>query len=195
MVVDMGHTHYNELANDGNTIYAATRLTGQIEEGPAGFSILAIDGDVVSWRFKPLVQPWPIAMTTAPADRRLVTRPHSLNHIPSGRATVHAKAWSVEGIAGVDCRIGDTEWRPMGRDASTQLWMLESAIPVGNFKIFVRATDPRGSTDIDSVEVITTSDDFRERCADGSDNDAVGAWDEKHIVGTRLGPNRNGRKW
>jgi Icc protein len=33
-LVDMGHTHYNELANDGTTIYAATRSTGQIEEGP-----------------------------------------------------------------------------------------------------------------------------------------------------------------
>ena len=34
--VDMGHTHYNELANDGRTIFMATRSTGQIEEGPAG---------------------------------------------------------------------------------------------------------------------------------------------------------------
>ncbi|MFM0229672.1 metallophosphoesterase family protein [Paraburkholderia sediminicola] len=52
--VDMGHTHYNELANDGRTIYASTRSTGQIEEGPAGFSLLAVDNGVVSWRFKPL---------------------------------------------------------------------------------------------------------------------------------------------
>ena len=35
LLVDMGHTHYNELANDGRTIFAATRSTGQIEEGPA----------------------------------------------------------------------------------------------------------------------------------------------------------------
>ena len=38
-LVDMGHTHYNELANDGTTIYAATRSTGQIEEGPVGYSL------------------------------------------------------------------------------------------------------------------------------------------------------------
>jgi 3',5'-cyclic-AMP phosphodiesterase len=42
-LVDMGHTHYNELANDGRTIYAATRSTGQIEEGDAGFSLVAVD--------------------------------------------------------------------------------------------------------------------------------------------------------
>jgi Icc protein len=29
-LVDMGHTHYNEIANDGQTLYTATRSTGQI---------------------------------------------------------------------------------------------------------------------------------------------------------------------
>jgi len=43
-LVDMGHTHYNELANDGRTIFAATRSTGQIEEGPVGYAIAALDG-------------------------------------------------------------------------------------------------------------------------------------------------------
>ena len=28
LLVDMGHTHYNELANDGRTIFSATRSTG-----------------------------------------------------------------------------------------------------------------------------------------------------------------------
>jgi 3',5'-cyclic-AMP phosphodiesterase len=32
IMVDMGHTHYNKIANDGQTIYATTRSTGQIEE-------------------------------------------------------------------------------------------------------------------------------------------------------------------
>jgi Icc protein len=51
----MGHTHYNELANDGRTLYTATRSTGQIEEGPVGFSVTNIDGDVISWKFLPLM--------------------------------------------------------------------------------------------------------------------------------------------
>jgi 3',5'-cyclic-AMP phosphodiesterase len=37
LAVDIGHTHYNEVANDGHTIYASTRSTGQIEEGPVGY--------------------------------------------------------------------------------------------------------------------------------------------------------------
>jgi Icc protein len=53
-LVDMGHTHYNEIAHDGRTLYTATRSTGQIEEGPVGFSIANIDRGAVSWRFKAL---------------------------------------------------------------------------------------------------------------------------------------------
>jgi 3',5'-cyclic-AMP phosphodiesterase len=33
------------------------------------------------------------------------------------------------------------------------------------------------------------------RYADGSDADRIGARPEKGILGTQLGPNRNGRKW
>ena len=29
----------------------------------------------------------------------------------------------------------------------------------------------------------------------GSDIHAIGAWPERHLLGTRLGPNRNGRQW
>ena len=49
----MGHTHYNELANDGRTIFMATRSTGQIEEGPLGLGRRRGPG-VVSWRIAPL---------------------------------------------------------------------------------------------------------------------------------------------
>ena len=54
-LVEMGHTHYNELANDGRTVYAATRSTGQIEEGPVGFSVTTLDAGVISWKFKPAI--------------------------------------------------------------------------------------------------------------------------------------------
>jgi Icc protein len=35
----------------------------------------------------------------------------------------------------------------------------------------------------------------RAPAADGSDADALGPWTETHILGTQLGPNRNGRQW
>src|ERR1700742_2512868 len=70
-LVEMGHTHYNELANDGRTVYAATRSTGQIEEGPVGFSVTTLDAGVISWKFKP-VSEWPLVVVTSPGDRRLI---------------------------------------------------------------------------------------------------------------------------
>src|SRR6202000_595617 len=66
-LVDRGHTHYNEIANDGRTLYSATRSTGQIEEGPVGYSVTNIDGNVVSWRFVELGK-LPIAVITSPSD-------------------------------------------------------------------------------------------------------------------------------
>ncbi|MFM0702701.1 metallophosphoesterase family protein [Paraburkholderia sediminicola] len=72
-IVDTGHTHYNELLNDGWVIYAATRSTGQIEEdaGRPGFSVAAVDDGVVSWKIHPLDAQLPFVMITQPADRRL----------------------------------------------------------------------------------------------------------------------------
>ncbi|MBV8459146.1 MAG: metallophosphoesterase [Acetobacteraceae bacterium] len=96
--VDMGHTHYNELANDGYTIYAATRSTGQNEEGPVGFSMAAVDNGVVSWRFKPLAEAWPFVLITSPADARLIIDPRARNQIPRGLFDARAKAWSGKAL-------------------------------------------------------------------------------------------------
>jgi Icc protein len=74
LMVDMGHTHYNEIANDGQTIYAATRSTGRIEEGPVGFSIANLDRGVVSWKFKPL-RDWPFRHYHLSRRRRVHRRP------------------------------------------------------------------------------------------------------------------------
>jgi Icc protein len=92
-LVAMGHTHYNEIANDRRTIYAATRSTGQIEEGPVGFAFAAIDAGMVSWRFKPLASPWPVVMITSPADRRPAIAPTT----SSDPTEIKASAWVRSG--------------------------------------------------------------------------------------------------
>ncbi|MGH1587407.1 metallophosphoesterase family protein [Methylobacterium phyllosphaerae] len=74
-LVEMGHTHYNELAPDGRTLYAAARSVGQNEDGAVGYAIAVIDGAATSWRFKPLDRALPFVMVTSPADRRLATAP------------------------------------------------------------------------------------------------------------------------
>ena len=49
----------DEVANDGGTIFMATRSTGQIEAGPPGFSIATVDARGVSWRSESLYRAWP----------------------------------------------------------------------------------------------------------------------------------------
>ena len=106
-LVDMGHTHYNELANDGVTIFATTRSTGQIEEGPVGFSLVCLNRGIVSWRFKPLRSLWPFVMITSPADHRLVTDARRFKHVDAAALTVTARAFGARVISACRCRINE----------------------------------------------------------------------------------------
>jgi 3',5'-cyclic AMP phosphodiesterase CpdA len=121
LMVDMGHTHYNEIANDGRTIYAATRSTGQIEEGPVGFSIANIDGGVVSWKFVPLGE-WPLVMVTTPADHDFIIDPTRPDQVVRGMVEVRAKAWDAQGVVSATCRIDDEPWRPMWPIGTNAMW-------------------------------------------------------------------------
>jgi Icc protein len=191
MCVDMGHTHYNELANDAGTIFTATRSTGQIEEGPAGFSIAAVDGGCVSWRFRALQQAWPFVLVTQPVDRRLVT---GANQIACGSFVVRAKVVGDAPVEMVEVRVNDGDWAPMAAvPGAIALWEAHCNGP--GKSVCVRARDTQGREDADRVEPTRPGWTPPERTADGSDRDRVGAWPEKGILDTQLGPNRNGRKW
>src|SRR5882757_2767402 len=193
--VDMGHTHYNELTNDGRTIYAATRSTGQIEEGPVGFSLMAVDQGVVSWRFKPLETAWPFVLITSPADHRLITDAEARDQVAHGPFDVRALAWSGDGILACACRIDDGPWLAMSRVSGTSSWQFSCEGPKRDFDLTVRASDSAGKSDSPTIRVAREGYRAPQRKADGSDADAVGAWPEMGILGTQLGPNRNGRKW
>jgi 3',5'-cyclic-AMP phosphodiesterase len=195
VAVDMGHTHYNELTNDGQIIFATTRSTGQVEEGPVGFSVMNVEGDVVSWLFKPLDSTWPFVMIAAPADERLETEGTRNAAVISGQITVHVRAWSAAGITECRCRVGNGEWRPMKATSDPTRWMLSCVAPEESFSLDVEAEDRDGSFDTDSIRVAKSNRRALKRAGDGSDADSVGPWPEKHILGTQLGPNRNGRHW
>ncbi len=193
-VVDMGQTHYNELANDGTTIFATTRSTGQIEEGPVGFSIVTLHRGVVTWRFKPLRSPWPLVTITSPADHRLVTDVTQSDQIVSGIFTVIARSWGVSPVARCRCRIDGGSWQVMQSQARAH-WALQCEAPTTLFALEVEATDQSGNTGMDRILVATPGYEAPARIADGSDADAVEPWPVRHLLGTRLGPNRNGRQW
>jgi 3',5'-cyclic-AMP phosphodiesterase len=189
-LVSMGHTHYNEISNDGRTIYAAARSTGQIEEGDVGFAFVAIDRGAVSWRFKPLQSSWPFVMITSPADRRLAIAPQSA----AGNVCreVRASAWGAFPIAQAEFRIDDQAWQSMyGGDAG--LFGAEFDAPEGPFRLSVRVIDQQRNRDTDTIDVAPCVAAARKPT--GSDDGSIGAWLERHLLGTQLGPNRNGRKW
>ncbi len=115
--VDTGHTHYNELLNDGRMLYGATRSTAQIEEdgGAPGFTIVCVQDRVVSWRFRRLDAAWPHVQIVSPGDVRLITRPTDPHQVPRpGAVEVVARLFGAEGQrrgAGGRHRHADGAWR------------------------------------------------------------------------------------
>ena len=140
-LIDMGHTHYNEIANDGRALYFATPSTGQIEEGPVGYSVINLDRNVVSWRFVELGK-LPVAVITSPSDDRLLTR--------SGEASqktlkIRAKFWGhahpLEASADLD-----GQRHPMKRIDDSQVWEVLVPSPhEGTYPLKVSFQDAHGS--------------------------------------------------
>jgi 3',5'-cyclic-AMP phosphodiesterase len=190
------HLYPSELANDGHTIYATTRSTGQIEEGPQGFSITVIEDDVVSWKFRER-GPWPFAMVTSPADERLITKPQSSSHIVRGVISICARAWDRIPIRSVRFSIEDGPERIMhfAGDRWECVWD-SSQVPDGLHRIRIRVqnVDLREAEDAISV-LVSQSGQYTPATRHPIDyKNAIGPYPEKGILGTQLGPNRNGTK-
>jgi 3',5'-cyclic AMP phosphodiesterase CpdA len=198
--VDTGHTHYNEVLNDGGVIYTATRSTGQIEEGPVGFSLHTVDGSVTAWRFKPLDQPWPFVLITSPADRRLVMDPAQTDQAPQGAFTVRAKVFG-DPSERVALRVNDGDPIPM-RPAPGEVgvWTAPAAVDGGGVRrLSVTGWSADGRTDSDTIELQPGTVPPAPRALKARPGDhvhSIGAWPERGLLGTQLGPNKNGKiKW
>jgi predicted phosphodiesterase len=189
-LIDMGHTHYNELANDGRTLYSATRSTGQIEEGPVGYSITNLDGDVVSWRFAELGR-LPVAVITSPSDERLQTKSSSL--LP-GTLKVRAKFWGEAEAVKATAHLGG-QVLPMIRVGNSSVWEAElQPAHDGVHPLHVSFEDADGKIASDEIRVAVGPRPERKFVERDQDN-ALEAWPEHGLLGTQLGPNKNGKKW
>jgi Icc protein len=195
--VGTGHTHYNELVNHRGIIYAATRSTGEVEEGPPGFSIGVLDGSVVSWHFKPIDETWPLVLITSPSDHRLITDPTAIDQVPSGLLRVRAKAFGGT-IKRVIARLADGPDIEMMEDVP-HIWSGTIAdVPDGLQTLQVEAVTIGGAVKRDTIQVRVgrsdATDDERVR-AQHRDFEPIGSWPERNLLGSQLGPNKNGRKW
>ena len=196
-LIDMGHTHYNELANDGKTLYTATRSTGQIEEGPVGFSVTNIDGHVISWKFFAL-DVLPAVMITSPADERFITDVTLDGHVAEGNILVRAKVWTDSSILRATAELEDQTVQ-LTQVPNSNVWhgeLTRGKLSDGVYPLFVSALDANGNHAEDSIRMVLGSSAYQsvERSDRDKDN-AVGAWPERGLLGTQLGPNKNGKKW
>lgn len=201
--VDTGHTHYNELLNDGAVLYGATRSTGQIEEddGAPGYTVVNIDEGVVSWRFCRLRDPRPFVMITQPADGRLVTDPASRQVVAaSGAMHIRAKVFG-EDIRSVTASLpgGPTvAMSPVAGEPCVWEAHVQGSAVETEADITVVATDRHGAVGDDTIQALTAAEATRRERQDaalGSDAHAVEAWPAHGILGSQLGPNKNGRHW
>ncbi|MBE5319156.1 metallophosphoesterase [Pedobacter sp. MR2016-19] len=191
VLVDMGHTHYNEIANNGQTIFTATRSTGQIEEGPVGYSIITVHKSAVSWRFKQLAEPFPFVMVTWPADYRLLNRD---NQTVKGEYEASALVLGSRKISSVVCKSGLLDWQDMTFEEKDGLWKAKVGVleqPLNN--LIIKATDVTGRPGIWTIQPATEKYISPQSIKDGSDANTIGTWPENGIMGTQLGPNRNGK--
>ena len=189
-LIDMGHTHYNEIANDGRTLYSATRSTGQIEEGAVGYSVTNIDGDVVSWRFVELGK-LPVVVITSPSDERLLTK---ASGTLQGNLRVRAKFWGEAEAVRAAIHL-DGHDVGMERVKESRVWEASVSAPdQGIHSLVVTVEDACGNIARDEIRVAIGNLAERERVERDQDN-ALEAWPEHGLLGTRLGPNKNGKKW
>jgi Icc protein len=192
--VDTGHTHYNELLNDGRVIYGATRSTGQIEEGGGRpvFSLVTVHGRVPSWRFKELGGAWPFVQIVAPADIRMITRAADPQQVPRvGAVEIVAKLLGHRGEPVMLTVDGGPELA-MAAIPGTATWQSVAALDTGVHHVTVASGQDR-----DSIKLLVRPNDNIPRrslqIAPGCDVHNIGAWPEHGIEGTQLGPNKNGR--
>ena len=73
--------------------------------------------------------------------------------------------------------------------------MSEIAVPAQARRLRVEARTAEGGTGSETIAFADAACFTAAHRADGSDADAIGAWPERGILGTQLGPNRNGRPW
>ncbi len=189
-LIDMGHTHYNEIANDGRTLYSATRSTGQIEEGPVGYSVISLDGNVVSWRFVELGK-LPVAVITSPSDERLLTKS---SEIPQEALKVRAKFWGEAEALEATAELGG-QTHAMERVGDSNVWEADLPTPSeGTHPLKVAFKDVHGKLASDEIRLAVGQRTERKSEERDQDN-ALEAWPEHGLLGTQLGPNKNGKKW
>jgi len=184
IMVDSGHTHYNDVANDGHTVYAAGRNTGQVTEGPVGFDMINLDNGGVSWKFKPLGS-WPFAMITSPSDEQLMIDGTQVVH---GATDIRAKIWDDKGVASATMTIDNGTPIPMQQIGTTQMWSVpwdSTAAGDGEHHLTLNVKGAGGNTTEDQITVLVNQSGTAQlpQRTFGPTGNSLGAYAEKGLLG------------
>ncbi len=184
LMLDAGHTHYNDVANDGHAIYATGRNTGQVTEGPVGFVLVNVDHGVVSWKFKQLGS-WPFVMITSPTEKLLIVDP---SQAVQGTVNVRAKIWDDKGVASATLQVDGGTGMPMQQIGSTQMWQVNvdtGPLPGGDHKLRVNVQGAGGNTAVDEITMVVQKSGayaVPQRQAGASGN-SIGAYADRGLLG------------
>ena len=139
----------------------------------------------------------PVVIITSPADERLITDDAQLDSSGSKQLRVRAKVWGRAAINEIKASIGGKEVS-MQRVAGTKVWeatLHSDHLESGTQPLQVIAMDADGQSATDEILVLIGTDMPHRRRAERDQDNALEAWPEHGLLGTQLGPNKNGRKW
>lgn len=145
-----GHTHYGQVANDGRNLYVTTRSIGDPEGGPAGYAVMHLDGEDLAFTHRAFEAKGPVALITHPRRLILATKPE---HIVTGPAECHARAWSAAPVTSAQARIDDGPWGEM-RPTDEMAWSFPipgDRLAKGEHTLEVRLTDQNGDEGTDRI--------------------------------------------
>jgi arsenical pump membrane protein len=127
---------------------------------------------------------------TSPSDERLLTKS---SKTPQGNLQVRAKFWGEAEALRATAHL-DRQVLPMKRVENSQVWEVNVSAPhEGVFSLVVSVEDVRGKVATDEIRVVIGDLAERERVERDQDN-ALEAWPEHGLLGTQLGPNKNGKE-
>jgi hypothetical protein len=145
-----GHTHYDQMANDGRNIYVATRSIGDPEGGAAGYAIVHLDEDEVALTYRTTESRGPVALITYP--RRVILATNA-SHIITGPGECRARGWSMTPIKLAQARIDEGEWGEM-KPTDDMTWSYPipgDTLAKGEHSLEVQLTDENGEVGTDKI--------------------------------------------
>jgi len=111
-----------------------------------------------------------------------------------GIITARAKFWGEAEVVKATAHLGGQTF-PMKRIDNSRVWQADVSAPLdGVHSLKVSAEDARGNVATDEIRVVSGDLAERERAERDQDN-ALEAWPEHGLLGTQLGPDKNGKRW